>query len=174
MVQRFLSLCHWLYNFIIECLATYAMKSVTLGHSSHEASAQETPFADAGLQDKVEPDPAHDHKKVAQEIPFEDASLQDKVEPDPAHDHKKVAQEIGGHGSISSEPSKEEENEEGAATQAQAPKKMVSINDTVEEMAASRKKSRKKKRTEKMGSFEKEIDEPKPLKSILKVGSKLL
>ncbi|KAK6243142.1 hypothetical protein QUC31_009551 [Theobroma cacao] len=185
-----------LYDFIIECLATYAMRSVTLGQSSHQASAQETPFEVASLQDKVEPDPAHDHKKVAQEIPFEDASLLDKVEPDPAHDHKKVAQEIpfedanlqdkvepdpahdhkmpaqemGGHASVSSEPSKEKENEEEAATRAQAPKKMVSINDKVEEMAASRKKSRKKKGTEKMGSFDQEIDEPKPLKSILKPG----
>ena len=35
--------------------------------------------------------------------------------------------------------------------QAQPPKKMVSINETIDEMAASRKKSKKKKITEKNG-----------------------
>ncbi|XVF42018.1 hypothetical protein PTKIN_Ptkin01aG0326600 [Pterospermum kingtungense] len=99
---------------------------------------------------------------------------QETVEPEPAHNHENV-QEMD-DSTIPTGPSKEEKNEEEAAVsaiahEAQPPKKMVSINETVEEMVAIKKKS-KKKRTEKMGSFDQEIEKPKPLKSILKVGSK--
>lgn len=69
--------------------------------------------------------------------------------------------------------------EEGASgssmeTQNKAPKKMVSINDNVEEIYFSKKKKKKnkKKSTEKVPSNKEEVEEePKPLKSILKVGS---
>ncbi|XVF06158.1 hypothetical protein REPUB_Repub06bG0023400 [Reevesia pubescens] len=158
-----------LYNFIMKCLATYATKSVTLGHGSHQAFPGAASATSSSMTDQVT-------NHTAQESALEDTSLQAKVEQDPVYNHKED-QEMGDI-SISSATSQEEKNEEEATVsaigaEAQPPKKMVSINETVEEIAASRKKSKKKKRTEKMGSFDQEIEEPKPLKSILKVGSKL-
>ncbi|XVE89728.1 hypothetical protein DITRI_Ditri20bG0019100 [Diplodiscus trichospermus] len=166
MDQSFLGLCHSLYSFIVKCLAT-------LVHGSDKGSAQLPSSSAASAISSSVPNQATD--PVAQEPPQGDASLNAETEPGPALNHKNV--EEMGDGSISSATSKEEKNEEEAAVstliahEAQPPKKMVSINDTVEEIAASRKKS-KKKRTEKLGSFDQEIEEPKPLKSILKVGSK--
>lgn len=52
-------------------------------------------------------------------------------------------------------------------------KKTVSINDTVEEIDKIMKKRKKNKSLEKLNSLENEEDEPKPLRSILKVGSNL-
>ncbi|XWS64589.1 hypothetical protein CRYUN_Cryun05aG0016400 [Craigia yunnanensis] len=175
MYQSFLGLCHWLYNFIMKWLATYAVKSVTLGHGSRQASAQ-LPSSDAASAISSSMTDQATTQPMAQESPLEDASLHAEVEPDPVNNHKNVEEMVDS--SISSAPSNEEKKEEEAtvstiAPEAQPPKKMVSINDTVEKMDASLKKSKKKKRTEKVGSFDQEIDEPKPLKSILKVGSKL-
>lgn len=56
-----------------------------------------------------------------------------------------------------------------AAIQARAPKKSVSINEDVEEIMPSKNRKRMKK----MSSRENEEEELKPLKSILKVGSRL-
>lgn len=107
---------------------------------------------------------------VAEATPVEDSSLQAKVEPEPMYNHSE-----SGIPSATSDEEKNEDVIEAATSEARPPKKMVSINDTVEEMTAtaSKKKSEKKKRAEKMGSFDQEIEEPKPLKSILKVGSKI-
>lgn len=52
-------------------------------------------------------------------------------------------------------------------------KKTVSINDKVEEIDKIMKKRKKSKSLEKLNSLENEEDEPKPLRSILKVGSNL-
>ncbi|KAJ9180195.1 hypothetical protein P3X46_008471 [Hevea brasiliensis] len=52
--------------------------------------------------------------------------------------------------------------------EAKPPKKVVSMNDRVEEIETSKKKIKKKKSKERLTSFEQEEDEPKPLKSILK------
>lgn len=161
-------LCHRLYNFIANYLTTYATKTVTLGHGSHQPSADQLPSlgAPSAISSGSVADQAT--QVMAQETPLKDASLQ----PYPAHDPNEV-QEMGDT-SLSSAPSKEDEAAESTAEpEAQPPKKTVSINDTVEEMIANMNKSKKKKRTEKMGSFDQEIDETKPLKSILKVGSKL-
>ncbi|KAE8726377.1 hypothetical protein F3Y22_tig00007041pilonHSYRG00008 [Hibiscus syriacus] len=172
MDQIFLGLCHKLYNFIRKYLATYAMKRVTLGQGSHQDSTH-LPSPGSGsvisssITDQAMP-------PVAVETSVEDASLQAKVEPGPICNHSESG--------ISSATLNEEKNEDEApATSAirpevRPPRKMVSINDTVQEMTAtaSKKKKIKKKRAEKMGSFNQEIiEEPKPLKSILKVGSKI-
>lgn len=159
-------------------MATYAKKSVTLGHGRPQDSAQ-LPSSDADAASTMSSSMAEQQAThpMAQETALQGAISYAGVEPEPepAHNHENV-QGMGGS-SILSGPSKEEKNEEEAAVSAiasekQLPKKMVSINETVEEVAASRKKN-KKKRSEKMGSFDQEIEEPKPLKSILKVGSKL-
>ncbi|WCJ43232.1 hypothetical protein M5689_023988 [Euphorbia peplus] len=56
------------------------------------------------------------------------------------------------------------------SVEAKAPKKVVSINERVEEIDTSKKRMRRKKSKENWSLFEKE-EEHKPLKSILKVGS---
>ncbi|GMI79284.1 hypothetical protein HRI_001597700 [Hibiscus trionum] len=171
MEQIFLGLCHKFYNFIMKYLATYAMKRVTLGQGSHQDSTQlPSPGAASAIPSSIADQAIH---PLADETPAEDASLQTKAEAEQMCNH--------GESGISTTTSNEEKNEDEAPTsaiqpEARAPKKMVSINDRVEEMTAtaSKKKKTKKKRTEKMGSFDQEIiEEPKPLKSILKVGSKI-
>ncbi|KAF2287962.1 hypothetical protein GH714_003521 [Hevea brasiliensis] len=57
--------------------------------------------------------------------------------------------------------------------EAKPPKKVVSMNDRVEEIETSKKKIKKKKSKERLTSFEQEEDEPKPLKSILKRSGKV-
>ncbi|KAK8508874.1 hypothetical protein V6N13_090826 [Hibiscus sabdariffa] len=172
MEQIFLGLCHKLYNFIMKYLATYAMKKVTLGQGSHQDSTQlPSPGAASAIPSSIADQAVH---PVDNETPVEDASLQAKAEAEPICNHSESG--------ISTATSIEEKNEDEAPAtsaiqpEARPPRKMVSINDTVEEMTAtaSKKKKSRKKRTEKMGSFDQEIiEEPKPLKSILKVGSKI-
>ncbi|XP_019428088.1 PREDICTED: uncharacterized protein LOC109336135 isoform X2 [Lupinus angustifolius] len=59
-------------------------------------------------------------------------------------------------------------------SQAKPPKKTVSINDNVEEIAPFNKKKRRSKSFQKSSSLnQNEEEEPKPLRSILKVGSDL-
>ena len=59
-------------------------------------------------------------------------------------------------------------------TQEKGLKKSVSINETVEEIPNTSNSNKKKAGPEKLASLEREKgDEPKPLKSILKVGSNL-
>ncbi|KAG7969098.1 hypothetical protein I3843_07G013600 [Carya illinoinensis] len=67
----------------------------------------------------------------------------------------------------------DEETLSAAAPQPKAPKKAVSFHDVVEEMSSKPKQNKKmNKTTKKSTSLEREED-PKPLRSILKVGSKL-
>ncbi|KAE8677723.1 hypothetical protein F3Y22_tig00111503pilonHSYRG00053 [Hibiscus syriacus] len=172
MNQIFLGLCHKLYNFITKYLATCAMKRVTLGQGSHQDSTHlPSPGSGSAISSSIT-DQAM--LPVADQTPVEDASLQAKLEPGPICNHSESG--------ISSATSNGEKNEDEAPAtssirpEVRPPRKMVSINDIVEEMTAtaSKKKKSKKKRTEKMGSFDQEIiEEPKPLKSILKVGSKI-
>ncbi|PON85506.1 Tim44-like domain containing protein [Trema orientale] len=63
--------------------------------------------------------------------------------------------------------------EDEAAPQPKAPKKMVSINDRVEEIHKIMKKRKKSRSFDKLNSFVNGEDESEPLKSILKVGSNL-
>ncbi|XVE62955.1 hypothetical protein DITRI_Ditri06bG0160800 [Diplodiscus trichospermus] len=111
MDQSFIALCHRLYIFILKFLATYAMKSVTLGHDSHQASADLSPSHSAASASSSLP--------MAQEItpPRRMQTLQ----PDPAGNYKEV-QEMGDLG-ISSAPSKAEEASVSAiGSQDQPPK----------------------------------------------------
>lgn len=59
-----------------------------------------------------------------------------------------------------------------AAQLPKAPKKTVSINEVVEEIGTPKKSKKMSKATRKSTSFEREEDDPKPLKSILKLPSK--
>ncbi|XP_039032222.1 uncharacterized protein LOC120167207 [Hibiscus syriacus] len=133
MDQIFLGLCHKLYNFIMKYLATYAMKRVTLGQGSHHDSTQLPSSGPASAISSSITDQAV--LPMADETPVEDASLQAKVEPGPICNHSESG--------ISSATSNEEKNEDEAPAtsairpEARPPKKMVSINDRVEEMSDS-------------------------------------
>lgn len=86
-----------------------------------------------------------------------------------------------GNSELHSDAGKREEKapEPSIVPHAKAPEKVasirktVSINDTVEDIEQIMKKRKKSKSMEKSNSLESEEDEPKPLRSILKVGSNL-
>ncbi|GLT78972.1 hypothetical protein SLA2020_504870 [Shorea laevis] len=167
-----LGICERLYNFFTRSLATYALKTVTLGlpHDHAPASAPVSTGVDVSSSNTNKP--VH---PVAPETWSAGSALQGKVEQERAKssssDHIIDRKEL-----LIQDTSPEKEEEEEAQLpenvfQAKAPKKVVSKNETVEEIKLSKKKRKRKKSTEKVASFEDETDEPKPLKSILKVGS---
>ncbi|GKV20596.1 hypothetical protein SLEP1_g30695 [Rubroshorea leprosula] len=168
-----LGICERLYNFFTRSLAAYALKTVTLGLPHDHAPAS------APVSSGVEESSSNTNKPVhpvAPETWSAGSGLQGKVEPERAKssssDHIIDRKELLIQ---DTSPEKEEEEEEAQlpanAFQAKAPKKVVSINETLEEIKLSKKKRKRKKSAEKVASFEDETDKPKLLKSILKVGS---
>lgn len=134
-------ICDRLYNFFASRLASYALKTVTLGHPLDRAPDVETMLnAGPDTNKTVHLEEMHQYK----DLPI---------------------QEI--------DSGKGEGEMLGNVQRAKAPKKMVSINEAVEEIKLSKKKSRRMRSSEKVASIEYEIDEAKPLKSILKVSSSL-
>ncbi|KAK2640558.1 hypothetical protein Ddye_028353 [Dipteronia dyeriana] len=139
-----LSIFQRFYNFL-KSLATYALKIMMSG-SKTARLPRGTPTSphEAAMGTQFEP--------VEQAITCkENKNVSDTSSAGPPHVEEKRRLE-------------QETSFSADATQARAPKKMVSINDNVERIKFS-KRSRKR---------ELEVDdEPRPLKSILKVGSDL-
>ncbi|KAJ7978024.1 Fibrous sheath CABYR-binding protein [Quillaja saponaria] len=159
-----LGICHKLYNFIMKSLASYACKTVTLGRPMHFGLTQ-APVSD-------------DATKVSG--CRTNQLLQPETGDQPPHEGIRELPPVQINGGISSAAklvtenmTEEEKMVQASARQVKAPKKMVSINDKVEEIYTSKK--RKKKSIEKSTSLEheEEEEEPKPLRSILKMGSNL-
>ncbi|KAK7269292.1 hypothetical protein RIF29_22015 [Crotalaria pallida] len=150
-----LGICYKLYHFITKTLASQALKTVTLGHTQHDSSSSS---ASRGSGSKA-------GKEEQIETPSED------------YGNKELQQTQGD--SISSLAGQAEKKDNpsvnmGSLPQAKPPKKMVSINENVEEIVPSKKKRRSRsfQRSSSQDQNEGE-EEPKPLRSILKVGSDL-
>ncbi|GLT90358.1 hypothetical protein SLE2022_082950 [Rubroshorea leprosula] len=154
-----LGICEKLYNFFTRSLAAYALKTVTLGLPHDHAPAS------APVSSGVEESSSNTNKPVhpvAPETWSAGSGLQGKVEPErtksSSSDYIIDRRELLIQ---DTSPEKEEEEEEEAqvpanAFQAKAPKKVVSINETVEDIKLSKKKRKRKKSTEKVASFEDE------------------
>ncbi|KAJ8529464.1 hypothetical protein K7X08_036299 [Anisodus acutangulus] len=150
-----------LYEFLVQSLAAEAIKPVTLGDMS---------------QSRSNPD-NENHSSNEHVLHSEDSSSRvvPKLEEAVVEDDSVLE---NGESDLSQETSEENEGDKiveeeapgpSVGTQNKAPKKMVSINDNVEEIYFSKKK---KKSTEKVPSIKEQIkEELKPLKSILKVSS---
>lgn len=189
-----MSICHRLFLFIMKSLASHAHKTVYLGCTSDQDSTQVptiTSDADNGAGSNS------DHP-MAQETPREAAIPGAKVELDegngsknldPFGPHDKELPPVQGNvDDIISSSHEVQDNkdsymnsgkmtEEEASLSTAVPgpkplKKMVSIKDEVEEISMPKKKKKLNKTLSKSTSFETEEDGQKPLKSILKVGSK--
>lgn len=142
-------------------LAEYAVKPVKLGHHEDHTSLREGSNA-AGSRTRVES--ANDKLSLQTSIDKELAQVQDSgsgVGCDDLSCGSSMQNQSG------SRPDNRKTAEGESAGKARAPRKMVSINDNVEEFYISNK--RKRTPMEKWPSAEK--DQVKPLKSILKVGS---
>ncbi|CAL1407280.1 unnamed protein product [Linum trigynum] len=182
-----LSICNRLYNFIMRSLATQAFKTVTLGCSS---SSQPHHFVAKGQSETV-----------AKATPFEKDQTNVSKEPDhlatfcssSSGDHKQDGKmtsradlgEEKSDASVSFEMIKSQDQEARSiggtslrcllAAEAKPPKKVVSINDRVEEIDVGKKKKITRKGSNvNLGSYEGQGDGEKPLRSILKVGTKNL
>ena len=178
----------------MKSLASHAHKTVYLGCTSDQDSTQVptiTSDADNG-------DGSNSDHPMAQETPCEAAIPGAKVELDegngsknldPFGPHDKEREPVQGNvDDIISSSHEVQDNKDsymnsGKMTEEEAPlstaapgpkplKKMVSIKDEVEEISMPKKKKKLNKTLSKSTSFETEEDGQKPLKSILKVGSK--
>ncbi|CAN4111190.1 unnamed protein product [Withania somnifera] len=160
-----------LYEFFLQSLAAEATKPVTLGNSMDHSlvnTSQSQSHPGNGNYSSNE-HALHPEDSISCVVPeLEEAVVEDdsvlkngesdlsQVTGEENEGYKIVEEEIPG-------PS--------MGTQNKAPKKMVSINDNVEEIYFSKKK-KKRKLTEKVPSIKEQVkEELKPLKSILKVGS---
>lgn len=180
-----IGICNKLYNFITQTFLRHALKTVALGRplphllpdttattKQTEADSKGNQVANAVAQEmgtKADPEP----EPARNSYPFEQTEsgrgfssvggtglVSSSLEIDAKNDDRHVS---------SAESGEKEATEPGI--EGKAPKKTVSINENVEEIRWSRKYSRKKS-TERLPSLELQ-GEPKPLKSILKVGSDL-
>lgn len=160
-----LSICHRLFNFIVKlfnfivkAFASQALKTVHLGPptTNHGHPTTHGRPREAALS-------------AAEEVPTVQGIGDDTISsPHIIKDNNDSC--------IDSAGKRPEEEAPISTTSAQpkAPKKMVSINDTVEEISTPKKIKKMNKAAKKSTSFEREEDDhPKPLRSILKVGSKL-
>ncbi|KAM3378217.1 hypothetical protein P3S68_010630 [Capsicum galapagoense] len=154
-----------LYEFVAQSLDAEAIKPVTLGDTSQSRSNPDNGTrASNGRVLHPEDSSSRVVPKLEEAVVEDDAILENgeselsQVTSEENEGDKIVEEEAPG-------PSME--------TQNKAPRKMVSINDDVEEIYFSKKKKKKKKKsTEKVPSIKEQVEEEiKPLKSILKVGS---
>ncbi|KDP23556.1 hypothetical protein JCGZ_23389 [Jatropha curcas] len=158
-------ICSRLYNFMTKTLAIYALKSVKLGHPLHKnfARARTRPPCNSDLM--VQP-------VTQEETPFEGVEQTLNIKnSDPFFPNSSSINGLKQEGKELQEVQENNSNFNGEKIEAKVPKKVVSINDRVEEIDTSKKRIRRKKSKENLTSFEQEEEEPKPLKSILKVGS---
>lgn len=159
-----LSCCNKLYNFFMKTLLAYALKPVILGrplHQNLDCKAQKgtTNETDQMLhsQNQTSSEGKQESKTTTDSSMIE--NTEGNVNGDRKDDHEREVEEEAAMPSV--------------VLEKKAPKKVVSINETVEEIPTSKKKLRRKKSTDKLSSFEIQEDETKPLKSILKVGSNI-
>ncbi|TKY61462.1 hypothetical protein E2542_SST11313 [Spatholobus suberectus] len=147
-------ICYKLYLFIMKTLASQAMKTVTLGGSSHYGSSStEVQITQRGFGTKED-------KVVRAETPCE-GHFGGSVSPNIEEKNIPCRNNIDGN---------EVARENVLGDLPHAPKKMVSINDNVEEIILPSKK--RSKSFQKYNSLDQQ-EHPKPLRSILKVGSNL-
>ncbi|KAL5566150.1 hypothetical protein UlMin_029314 [Ulmus minor] len=148
-------ICQKLFNFIMKILSSHAQKTITLGPPTNQKSAE----------------PNHDEVGTKSDHPMA------QVEPEKPNSPKNPNPSDNFISSSFGSAKREEEEADSvpnsAATQAKAPRKMVSMNDTVEDIHKILKKRKKNKSFEKLNSLENDEEETKPLRSILKVGSNL-
>lgn len=157
-----------LYEFVVQSLAAEATKPVTLGDSMDNSLVNTS-------QSRSNPGNGN-HSSNELVVHSEDSSAVPKLEEAVVEDDPDLK---NGESELSLVISEENEGDEiveeeapetSLGTENKAPKKMVSINDNVEEIYFSKKKKKKKKSTEKVPSIKEQVkEEPKPLKSILKV-----
>ncbi|KAF5739497.1 hypothetical protein HS088_TW12G00703 [Tripterygium wilfordii] len=144
-----LGICNKVYIFLMRILTRQALKTDTLGNAN--PNSHNDP---AGYDPRVHP--------VVQETPCEGPVSEAEVEPEQQKNNVKDLESVGnGKGA----------EEESAQTK--APKKTVSINERVEEIDTKRKMIKRKKSKSADLNLGSSDDEPKHLKSILKVGSNL-
>lgn len=181
--HQFQTLCNRLYNFM-KNLTKQVFKTVTLGHPVHKklskaksrAAYESDQMANHRAEEETPSESVEQADNTCKSDPFVPLSSpsngrkQDGEEqPEVQDNDAKIDEE-----KINSNDCRGEIPGEEAAVpslEAKPPKKAVSINDRVEEIYTSNKKMRRKKSKENLTSFEQEEDEPKPLRSILKVGS---
>lgn len=161
-----LNICRRLYN-LMKFLARHAHKSIISSSpmprqiaqapaGSNEASSKSTQM----VQPMAQATPPHEGEQAKTSSNEQDIGGKGASE----------IERIGASTTVSPTQSEEKKKLEKeatlppAASQSKAPKKMVSINENIETIKISKKKSKKKK--------EQEVpDDSKPLKSILKVAS---
>nr|XP_016454213.1 PREDICTED: uncharacterized protein LOC107778468 [Nicotiana tabacum] len=161
-----------LFEFVVQSLVAEAIKPVTLGDSMNYSLVKTS---------QSRANPGNKNSSSNEQILHSEDSASDvlpKLEETAVEDDSVLK---NGENDLSQQTSEENDDEiveeeapgPSIETQNKAPKKMVSINDNVEEIYFSKqKKMKKKKSTEKVPYIkEQEKEEPKPLKSILKVGS---
>lgn len=169
-----LSICQRLFYFILKSFASQAFKIVTLGPPLNPGSPQ-VPISSAahdGAGSKS------DHPMAQGRRPCEAALSGVKAELEQGNASGNLGP-FGSHGrefppvqyaDSSVNSGKRSEEEEGmssaAVAQPKAPKKMVSMNDVVEEMSTPKKNKKMNKNTKNLTSLEREEDDPKPLRSI--------
>ncbi|XP_062084682.1 uncharacterized protein LOC133790869 [Humulus lupulus] len=158
-------ICNRLFNFMMKSLALQAIKRVTLGHPSPSDAA--THDRNGTKSDQIIEETLG--KTRASRARF---MLENNNTKDPDQKLKSIQGELKNKFESSAVDEIPEEEREAAPQQKKAPKKMVSINDRVEDIHKIVKKRMKSKSFDKYNSFDNgEDDEVKPLKSILKVGS---
>ncbi|GFY94842.1 hypothetical protein Acr_10g0002270 [Actinidia rufa] len=148
---RGLAICRWLSNLITQILAAQATKPVTLGPPVHHGSPHMPNLGPS-------PDVVDYESEQSVVLCTNDGFSQDRKGLEPIQDEDKTDHE--------KKPEEDETQVKGP------PKKMVSINDRAEVLIFSSKEKRRTKSTIRLPFMKSKNDEePKPLKSILKVGS---
>lgn len=138
-----LAACCWVVNFIIGNLEEQATRSVTLGP------------------------PAYQNHDQSEAVRGGHSGGHGSAGNDPEEDEKELCQ-------TQDEEERPENTSPVTVVQKGPPKKTVSINENTERIIYPVKDKKKKRSVSKLPSMEREKDEePKPLKSILKVGSDL-
>lgn len=156
-------ICYKLYHFITKTLASQALKTVTLGRPTPYTSSSTAARDCSSKADKVVRLEDDDGK----ELQPTQCLIGDSTSS-PAQ-----------QGEGKNEPCMEGDEmvgEDVTPQEAKPPKKMVSINENVEEILPSKKKKKRSKSFQKSrsrGQEEEEEEEPKPGRSILRVSSDL-
>jgi hypothetical protein len=151
-----LSICHRLYNFIMKTIVSQALKTVPLGSLQRNHGH---PIAQGR--------PCEPALSGAEEVPTVQGSGDDTISsPQIIKDNNDSCLDSGRR------PEEEAPISTTAAQLPKAPKKTVSINEVVEEIGTPKKSKKNSKATRKSNSFDREEDDQKPLKSILKLPSK--
>ncbi|GAU21385.1 hypothetical protein TSUD_32140 [Trifolium subterraneum] len=140
-----LGICYKLYNFITTTLASQALKTVTLGCSTHYRTTSTAPRGSDSEADKMVRLETPCNKAKDKDSPC--MNVGEMVREDKARLQKRISL-----------------------------KKSVSINDNVEHILPNKKNKKRSKSFQKSSSLDQEEEddeEPKPLRSILKVSSDL-